>query len=379
MSEHASTASPLLLRDLIRFLDALAPPAWQESYDNAGLQCGDRAQPVTGATVALDCTEAVVAEAVARGHNVVICHHPVIFRAIKSLTGRTQPERILLAAIRAGVAIYATHTNLDHVAHGVNAEFARRLGIRKPKILAPKADGALRHLVTFVPLAAREAVLTALHAAGAGQIGQYADCSFRTEGLGRFRPSTEAEPFIGQAGGPLEEVAEERLEVVFPAPAQSAVLAALRRAHPYEEVAYYLTRLENEHQEVGAGMIGELAEPMDANDFLQHLKKALRLPLVKHTDAPADGRQIRRVAICGGSGSFLIRQAISAGADAFVTGDLKYHEYFDADGRLLLCDVGHYESEVATGHLLRMALQREFPTFAVQLTEVVTNPVRYFV
>lgn len=368
------------LYHLTRFLDALAPPAWQESYDNAGLQVGDPAQHITGATLALDCTEAVVAEAVRRGHNLVVCHHPVVFRPLKSLTGRTEPERILLAAIRAGVAIYATHTNLDHVAHGVNAEFARRLGLLHPKILAPKADGALRQLVTFVPGAeAREAVLAALHAAGAGQIGAYRECSFRAEGTGRFRPTEVATPTIGQAGGPREEVAEERLEVVFPAPAQAAVLAALRRAHPYEEVAYYLTRLDNEHPDVGAGMVGELPEPLAPAAFLAHLKAALHLPLIKHTAPPADGRLIRRVALCGGAGAFLIGAARGAGADAFVTGDLKYHEYFQADGRLLLCDVGHYESEVATSELLRVALQREFPTFAAQLTEVVTNPVRYFV
>ncbi len=369
----------MLLHEIIHFLDALAPPAWQESYDNAGLQVGDPALAVTGATVALDCTEAVVAEAVTRGHNLVVCHHPVVFKPLKSLTGRTEPERILLAAIRAGVAIYATHTNLDHVAHGVNAEFARRLGLLNPKILAPKAEGALRALVTFVPgEAAREAVLTALHEAGAGQIGQYRECSFRGEGRGRFRAEAGANPTIGQAGGPREEVAEERLEVVFPAPAQAAVLAALRRAHPYEEVAYYLTRLENEHPDVGDGMIGELPEALSAEAFLTHLKTALHLRLVKHTEASADGRPVRRVAICGGAGAFLIGAARAAGADAFVTGDLKYHEYFQADGRLLLCDVGHYESEVATGELLRAALQREFPTFAIRLTDVVTNPVRYF-
>ncbi len=367
------------LADLVRFLDALAPPAWQESYDNAGLQCGDPAQEITGATIALDCTEAVVAEAVARGHNLVVCHHPVVFRPLKSLTGRTPPERILLAAIRADVAIYATHTNLDHVAHGVNAEFARRLGLRAPRILAPKADGALRQLVAFVPSAAREPVLAALHAAGAGQIGQYRECSFRSAGYGRFRPTATANPVVGQAGGPCEEVAEERLEVIFPAPAQRAVLAALRHAHPYEEIAYAVTRLENELAEVGAGMIGELPTPLPPAEFLAHLRTALDLPLVKHTALPADGRLIARVALCGGAGAFLIGAALGARADAFVTGDLKYHEYFDADGRLLLCDVGHYESEVATGELLRAALQREFPTFAARLTAVVTNPVCYYV
>lgn len=368
----------MLLRDLIRFLDRLAPPYWQESYDNAGLQCGDLAAPLTGATIALDATEEVVAEAVRNGDNLIIAHHPVIFRPLKRLTGGTQPERVILKALQHGVAIYATHTNLDNVAHGVNAEFARQLGLTNTRILAPKADGALRQLVTFVPPAARESVLTALHDAGAGQIGAYRECSFRVSGHGRFRPTEQANPTIGQAGGAREEVAEERLEVIFPAPTQSAVLAALHRAHPYEEVAYYLTKLENQLQDVGAGMIGELPEPLPAHQFLQHLKTALLLPLVKHTDPPHDGRLIRRVALCGGAGAFLIRPAKAAGADAFVTGDLKYHEYFDADGQLLLCDVGHYESEIATGELLRAALQREFPTFAVRLAATVTNPVRYF-
>lgn len=368
----------MLLRDLTRFLDRLAPPAWQESYDNAGLQCGDPATPITGATIALDATEEVVAEAIRNGHNLIIAHHPVIFRPLKRLTGSTQPERVILKALQHGVAIYATHTNLDNVRHGVNAEFARRLGLTNTRILAPKADGALRQLVTFVPPAAREAVLEALHAAGAGQIGEYRECSFRVSGQGRFRPTEAANPTIGQAGGAREEVKEERLEVVFPAPAQSAVLAALHRAHPYEEVAYYLTKLENELQDVGAGMIGDLPEPLPPHQFLQHLKTALFLPLVKHTDPPHDGRLIKRVALCGGAGAFLTGRAKAAGADAFVTGDLKYHEYFDADGQLLLCDVGHYESEIATGELLRVALQREFPTFAVRLAATVTNPVRYF-
>lgn len=370
---------PLLLRDLTRFLDAFAPPAWQESYDNAGLQCGDPGQAITGATIALDCTEEVIDDALAHGHNLIVAHHPVVFRPLKSLTGRTGPERIILKAVRAGVAIYASHTNLDHVAHGVNAEFAQRLGLVRTRILAPKADGALRQLVTFVPPAAREAVLAALHEAGAGQIGAYRECSFRVSGQGRFRPTEAASPTIGRAGGPLEEVAEEQLTVIFPAPSQGAVLAALRRAHPYEEVAYYLTRLENELQDVGAGLIGELPAPLAPTDFLLLLKRALHLSLVKHTDPPLDGRPIRRVALCGGAGSFLTRQARSAGADAFVTGDLKYHEYFEADGQLLLCDVGHYESEVATGQLLLDALRTEFPTFAVRLTGVVTNPVRYFI
>jgi len=368
------------VQDLARLLEAAAPLAYQESYDNAGLQCGLPAAEITGALLALDCTPAVVAEAVQRGCNMVLCHHPVIFRPLKRLTGKGLVEQTIMAALRADVAIYAAHTNLDHVRQGVNAKLADKLGLVNLRILAPKT-GTLARLTTYVPhrpedqqadVAGR--VLAALYAAGAGQVGAYQDCSFRQAGTGTFTPGADTQPAIGTKNQP-ETVAEMRLEVLLPLHRQAAVLAALRQAHPYEEVAYELVKLENEHQDVGAGMVGELPEALSPAAFRQLLKTALGVPVVKHTAFEQD---IKKVALCGGAGSFLTSAAVAAGADAYVTGDVKYHEFFAPEGRLMLCDVGHFESEQFTGEIFRDLLLGTFgSTFAVLFAETPTNPVQY--
>jgi hypothetical protein len=217
-------------------------------------------------------------------------------------------------------------------------------------------------------------VLAALYAAGAGQVGQYSECSFRTEGTGTFTPGPGTEPAIGAQNRP-ENVPELRLEVLLPLHRQAAVLRALREAHPYEEVAYELIKLENTHQEVGAGMVGELPAPMSPAAFRAMLKQQLLVPVVKHTPFEKD---IKTVAICGGAGAFLIGAARAAGADAYVTGDVKYHEFFGAEGRLMLCDVGHFESEQFTYEVFRDLLTAGFGrTFAVLIAETPTNPVQY--
>lgn len=361
------------VQDLIRALEAWAPPAYQESYDNAGLQCGDPQQLVKGVLIALDCTPAVIDEAVRRGCNVVLVHHPVIFQPLKRLTGATEVERTIMRALRLDVAVYAAHTNLDNVRHGVSRHLADKLGLEQLRVLDPK-PGLLAKLIIYVPASHTDAVLQALYAAGAGQIGDYHDCSFRFDGTGTFTPGPGTTPFIGAQYQP-ETVAEQRVEVLLPLHMQHKVLAALRQAHPYQEVAYELIKLENLHQEVGSGMIGELPEPLPAREFLRRLRERLQVPVVKHTEFNA---VIRRVAVCGGAGSFLTRKAVAAGADAYVTGDIKYHEFFAPEGRLLLCDVGHYESEQYTGELFQALLVEKFArTFAVLLAETLTNPVRY--
>jgi dinuclear metal center YbgI/SA1388 family protein len=366
---------PVTLQAVTNYLEALAPLAYQESYDNAGLIVGEPTTEVTGVLVTLDCTEAVVAEAVRRGCNLIVAHHPIVFKGLKKLNGRTYVERTVLSAIRQNVAIYASHTNLDHVTPGVNHHLAGLLGLKNVRILSPK-KGVLQKLVTFVPVEATPRVLDALYAAGAGQVGGYQNCSFRVEGTGTFRPTEGTNPAIGQEGTD-EEVRENRVEVLLPAHLESRVLRALREAHPYEEVAYYLTALENANQDVGAGAIGELPEPMAEEAFFRHLQQKLKLTVVRHT--PMVGRLVGRVAVCGGAGSFLLADARRQGADAFVTADFKYHEFFDAEGQLVVCDVGHYESEVGTKELLRNYLSEKFPTFATLLSETDTNPVRYFV
>lgn len=366
---------PVSIQAITDYLEALAPLAYQENYDNAGLIVGEPQTEVTGILVTLDCTEAVVDEALRRGCNLVVAHHPIVFKGLKKLNGQTYVERTVLRAIRQNIALYASHTNLDHVMPGVNHHLAALLGLENVRILSPK-KGVLQKLVTFVPTESSPVVLDALFAAGAGQIGGYQNCSFRTEGTGTFRPTAGTQPAIGRVGRD-ENVRENRIEVLLPAHRAGAILRALREAHPYEEVAYYLTNLENTHQEVGAGTLGELPEPLEETAFLAHLKTRLHLPVVRHTSLR--GQLVQRVAVCGGAGSFLLADARRHGADAFVTADFKYHEFFDAEGQVVVCDVGHYESEVGTKELLRTYLSEKFSTFATLLSETDTNPVRYFV
>ncbi|WP_187260800.1 Nif3-like dinuclear metal center hexameric protein [Pontibacter beigongshangensis] len=361
------------IADVIKVLERLAPPSYQESYDNSGLQTGDRQQQVTGVLVTLDCTEAVLDEAMEKGCNLVVAHHPVIFRGLKQLTGRNYVERTIIKAIRHNIAIYACHTNLDNVHTGVNQKIAQKLELQDCKILVNKPQ-TLMQLVTFSPPENTEEVLEALHQAGAGQIGDYRNCSFRVQGTGQFLPTGNAAPAIGEVGT-LEKVPEDRLEVIFPAHLQHAVMAALRQAHPYEEVAHYLNSLENANQEVGIGMIGNLPAPLTEEAFLAWLKEKMALQGLRYTTA--GNKTIKRVAVCGGAGSFLIKDAIRQGADALVTGDVKYHEFFDAEGQLMIADIGHYESEVYTKEIFYATLSKNFTTFAVYLSIVNTNPVRY--
>ncbi|WP_161887681.1 Nif3-like dinuclear metal center hexameric protein [Pontibacter russatus] len=361
------------IQDIINVLERLAPLRYQESYDNAGLQTGDAHAEATGALLTLDCTEAVLDEALEKGCNLVVAHHPVIFKGLKSLTGRSYVERTLIKAIRHNIAIYASHTNLDNVLHGVNTKIADKLELQNQRILVNKPQ-TLMQLVTFVPLPQTEQVLQALHQAGAGNIGEYSNCSFQVAGTGRFQPSDRANPAIGEPGRP-EQVEENRVEVVFPAYLQSKVMAALKQAHPYEEVAHYLYTLENQNQEVGIGMIGDLTEALSEAGFLAYLKSKMQLQGLRYTSIGS--RNVRRVAVCGGAGSFLLKDAIKQGADAFVTGDFKYHEFFDAEGRILIADIGHYESEVYTKEIFYDTISKNFPNFAVLISEVNTNPVRY--
>lgn len=355
-------------------MEQLAPLAYQEAYDNAGLVVGDPNTEVTGVLVTLDATEAVIHEAIAKGCNVVVAHHPIVFKGLKKINGRSYVERAVINAIKNDVAIYAAHTNLDNVVGGVNFKIAEKLGLQNVQILAPK-NGLLTKLVTFVPVADTQRVLDALHAAGAGQIGNYTNCSFRVAGTGTYQAGPDANPVLGEVGAYHRE-AEERIEVIIPAHQQAQLLAALRQAHPYEEVAYYLTSVANANQEVGAGAVGNLPDAMDGLAWLPYLKEKMGLGLVRHTRLP--DRAIGRVAVCGGVGSFLLPDAIRAGADVFVTADYKYHEFFDADDRIGICDIGHYESEVFTKDLIQQHLAEKFATFAVILSETNTNPVRYF-
>lgn len=364
------------IKEVIRYLESIAPKTYAESYDNPGLIVGDEEAEVTGVLTSLDCTEAVVDEAVARGCNLIVSHHPIVFKGLKKLNGGNYVERTVIKAIRSGVALYAIHTNLDSVPDGVNGKLAEVLGLQDPQILVPRQD-ALTKLTYFVPADRAEEVRQAVFDAGAGVIGQYAGCSFNLEGTGTFTPLEGAQPFSGNVGQP-EEARESRVEVMMPTYLRSKVLQALFAAHPYEEVAYYLHDLANANQHVGTGLIATLPRPADKEDFLLLLKERLGLQVVRHTRWP-EGHQVRKVALCGGSGSFLLPAALRAGADAFVTADFKYHEFFDAEDAIVVADVGHYESERFTIDLLAGILTEKFSTFATHLTEVNTNPVQYYI
>ncbi len=365
------------ISEIINVIELLAPLSLQENYDNAGLLAGDFNDECSGVVCALDLTEEVINEAILAGANLIVTHHPVIFKPLTSLSPVSNASKCLVKAIKNNIALYAVHTNYDNVKNGVNRALAEKVGLKKSslKVLAP-VSGKLAKLFTYVPESHAELVKQGLFAAGAGHIGLYEECSFSTEGNGTFRPMEGTHPFIGNAGGERENVQEQKIEIIFPIWLKNKVLAALRLHHPYEEIAYEVMIMENEYQEAGSGMMGELPDPMDENDFLIFLKSALGLSVIRHS--PFTGRKIKTVAICGGAGSFLLKKAIGLQADAFLTGDIKYHDFFDAEEKLLLLDIGHYESEIAAVTQLTNYLQEKFPTFAVLQTKVVTNPVHYF-
>ncbi|MBL7871425.1 MAG: Nif3-like dinuclear metal center hexameric protein [Cyclobacteriaceae bacterium] len=360
------------IKDIADYLESLAPLAYQEDYDNCGLIIGNQRDHVTGILIALDCTEAVVDEAIATSCNLIVAHHPILFKGIKKLTGGTYVESVIIKAIQHRIGIYAIHTNLDNVLNGVNKKIASRIGLANLQILQPKRD--LMKLVTFIPKDQEVVVTANLHKAGAGQIGNYKNCSFSVSGKGRFTPGEGASPVKGALNQP-ETVEEVRVEVIFSAHLQRSILNALRESHPYEEVAYYLSELQNENLEVGAGLVGELEVPEDTHSFLHRLKSTMNTGCIRHTKVTT--QKVQKIAICGGSGSFLLQKAIAHRADVFISSDFKYHEFFDANGKIIIADIGHYESEQFTKELIGEFLREKFPTFAIAFSKVVTNPISY--
>ncbi|MDP4686641.1 MAG: Nif3-like dinuclear metal center hexameric protein [Salibacteraceae bacterium] len=363
------------LHQIIAVLNEWAPPELQESYDNAKLITGDSNWEISKAIATLDCTEEVVDEAIEKGCNLIIAHHPIVFSGLKSLTGKSYIERTVIKAIKYDIAIFAMHTNLDHVSTGVNYKFGQKLGLENLKVLSPKT-GILNKLYTYVPIAEAEKVRTALFEAGAGNIGKYEECSFNAEGNGTFKAKADAQPFVGKIGKRQIE-SEIKLEVLFESHLKGKILNSLNTAHPYEEVAYEIVKLENQHQEIGSGMIGQIPTSMSEDQFLKHVAKMMKCSVIRHTKKL--GKEIKTAAICGGAGQFLLRSAIAAKADVFITGDFKYHEFFDAENNIMIMDIGHFESEQFTAELIIEYLQEKFPTFAVLLSGVKTNPVHYFI
>ncbi|MBN8695577.1 MAG: Nif3-like dinuclear metal center hexameric protein [Bacteroidetes bacterium] len=361
------------LRQITDHIESIAPLAYQESYDNAGLICGHPDMEITGALICLDSTEDVIDEAISLGCNLVIAHHPIVFSGLKKFNGKNYVERVIMKAIKNDIAIYAAHTNLDSVSNGVNAKISEKLGLSNCRILSPIKNN-LKKLITFCPSDKAADVRLALFEAGAGNIGNYSECSFNSDGIGTFKAGNDTNPYVGEQGVQHQEK-ETKIEVIYPAFLEGRLLKALFTAHPYEEVAYDLIALSNTHQQVGAGMVGELEVECSEMEFLTKVKEKMKAGVVRYTHLT--GKKVKTVAVCGGSGSFLLKDAIQNGADVFVTADFKYHQFFDAENRIVIADIGHFESEQYTSELFYEILKKKFNTFALHLSKINTNPINY--
>jgi dinuclear metal center YbgI/SA1388 family protein len=359
--------------NIISVLEDFAPPQLQEDYDNAQLITGNKNWNCTGALLSLDATEAVIEEAIENQCNLVIAHHPIVFSGLKSITGKNYIERTIIKAIKNDIAIYACHTNLDNVALGVNKKIADKIGLTQLQVLAPKA-GLICKLYTYIPQNAIESVKTALFEAGAGNIANYSECSFSVLGTGTFKGNEDSNPVIGKKGERHHEQ-EVKLEVIFPIYLKNQVINSLKAAHPYEEVAYEIIQTQNIHQEIGAGLVGKLANPMNTMDFLLHLKSVMQTNCIRYTELVHS--KIEKVAVCGGAGSFLLNRAKQSGAQIFITGDYKYHQFFDAEKDIIIADIGHYESEQFTPELIYDILSQKIGNFALRLSKQNTNPINY--
>ena len=352
--------------NVIEVLERFAPKAYQESFDNSGLQVGNPNSEVTGILVCIDVTEAVVDEAIDQGCNFIVSHHPLIFKALKSIVGRNYIERCVIKALANGIAIYAGHTNVDSAPQGVSYRMAQKLGLKNIRVLVPH-QGALLKLITFVPKKYLEAVRSSLFAAGCGHIGNYDHCSYRVSGEGSFRAQPGATPFVGELGQEHYE-AEERLEVIVPKYLCSNAVAALKSAHPYEEPAFDLIALENDLTTVGLGVVGELAEPTDGMQFLRHIKELFNTQVLKYS--PLTQNTVQRIALCGGSGADFIGAAQASGAQIYISGEIGYHRFFEHENRISLVEIGHYESEQFTKEIFCEQLMENFCNFAVRISRV---------
>ncbi|MBK8350794.1 MAG: Nif3-like dinuclear metal center hexameric protein [Saprospirales bacterium] len=361
------------IAEIIQTIENFAPISYQENYDNAGLIIGDKLTDCTGVLICLDSIEAVVDEAIAKNCNLIVAHHPIIFSGLKKINGKNYIERTIIKAIKNDIAIYACHTNIDNVRLGVSDVIAEKLNLKNRKILEPKKS-ILKKLFTYIPTKRKDDLLNALFAAGAGNIGNYSECSFSVEGNGTFKPNELANPVVGENGIRSNEN-EAKIEVIFPYYLESKIIQTLKANHPYEEVAFEIISLDNAFQDVGSGMIGDLENEMDEMQFLSYLKEKMNTQCIRYTSLL--NKPIKTVAVCGGAGSFLLNHAISQKADVFITGDFKYHQFFDADNQLIICDIGHYESEQFTSQLFNKIISEKFPNFAVQISTINTNPVNY--
>lgn len=361
------------IREITQYLESLAPLSSQTNFDNCGLIVGDEKTEINSVLISLDCTEEIVDEAIKKGCGLIISHHPIVFKGLKKLNGKNYVEKTVIKAIQNNIGIYAIHTNLDHYKFGVNYEISKRLNLQNIRIL-DAVESTLYKVAFYVPNDQKNEVVNSVFEAGAGHIGNYSECSFQTNGIGTYKPEENSNPFEGEQGK-RSKVEETKVEVLVNSHHLYKVIGELKNSHPYEEVAYDIIPLKNNNEFEGSGMIGELENPIDEMEFLKFIKKEFNCGCIRHTSLL--NKKIKKVALCGGAGSFLLNKAMREKADIFITGDFKYHEFFDAENRILIADIGHFESEQYTIQLISDVLKKKFLTFAVHLTEVITNPIKY--
>lgn len=363
----------MLIQDVINAIEEIAPLPYAEDFDNVGLLIGDKTEKITGVLVCLDTLETVIEEAIEKNCNLIVSFHPIIFSGLKKITGKNYVERVVLKAIKNNISIYSPHTALDNSFVGVNAKICDVLGLKNKKVLIPQKS-TIKKLITFVPTNSADKLREALFNVGAGSIGNYDHCSFNTQGLGSFKGNDASNPVVGEKGMTHFEK-ETQIGITFPKHLEGKILNTLFENHPYEEVAYEITTLENTNQHIGIGMIGELETAKNPIEFLKFVKERMQTGCVKHSKLI--DKRIKKVAVLGGSGAFAIPNAIMAGADIYITGDVKYHDFYKAENKMIIADIGHYETEQFTKNLLVEYLTKKFTNFAVVLSVCNTNPVKY--
>jgi len=361
------------LNKIIKAIEEFAPLSLQESYDNSGLIIGSTDMEISSALLCIDITEDTIQEAIDKNCNLIISHHPIVFKGLKRFNKNNYVERCVIKAIKNDIAIYSAHTNIDSVRGGVSERICEKLNLKNKQILSPSGE-KLRKLVCYVPSSHTEQLRIALFDAGAGHIGKYSSCSYNTEGIGTFMPEKGSNPFVGEIKK-LHHEKETRIEVVFPQNLKNKVINSLLANHPYEEVAYDIFILENINPNIGLGMTGELEKEIDSKDFLNIVKKTFKCGTIRHTDINID--KIKKVSVCGGSGSSLLKNAIASKSDIFITADFKYHEFFDAENKIIIADIGHYESEQFTNDIFYEILTKKITNFAVHISGINSNPINY--
>ena len=362
------------IKNILTILEEMAPLAYAEDFDNVGLLVGNKEAKATGILVCHDALDSVIDEAIANNCNLVVCFHPIIFSGLKKITGKNYIERSVIKAIKNDIAIYAVHTALDNHKNGVNKIFCNALGLINTKILIPKQN-FIQKLVTYTTPENADKVRNSLFESGAGTIGNYDNCSFNSDGFSTYKGNENSNPVVGTKGE-FTQTKEVKIEVIFEKHLQSKILKALFNNHIYEEVAYEIYDIQNSHQNIGLGMIGELETALTERDFLQMVSDKMECGGIRHSNYL--GKNIKKVAVLGGSGSYAIQNAINQGADAFLTADLKYHQFYESENQILIADIGHFESERYTKNYIVDFLKEKISNFAIVLSQENTNPVKYF-